>query len=139
MEITAPNPKTMPTQLMPMGLSWKEPRVLHRWVKSCDGKLVWMRATMPDHPPASIRPMMEISSAPSQMRTNCSTSLKIAESSPPRPTYTATVMEETQMLKLMSQPSTTFKTSAMEYILMPLISTVMKPKEMAEKARAGSP
>ena len=30
-------------------------------------------------------------------------------------------------------------TSAMEYMLMPLISTVMKPKEMAERARAGSP
>ena len=43
------------------------------------------------------------------------------------------------MLKLMSQPSTTFMTSAMEYMLMPLISTVMKAKEMAEKARAGSP
>ena len=43
------------------------------------------------------------------------------------------------MLKWMSQPSTTFSTSAMEYILMPLISTVMKPNEMAESARAGSP
>ena len=32
-----------------------------------------------------------------------------------------------------------FITSAIEYILMPLISTVMKPKEMAENARAGSP
>ncbi len=36
------------------------------------------------------------------------------------------------MLKLMSQPRTTFMTSAMEYMLMPLISTVMKPKETAE-------
>ena len=27
----------------------------------------------------------------------------------------------------------------MEYILMPLISTVMKPKEMADSARDGSP
>ena len=43
------------------------------------------------------------------------------------------------MLKLMSQPRTTFMTSAMEYILMPLISTVMKPKETAERARDGSP
>jgi hypothetical protein len=65
--------------------------------------------------------MMEISSAPSQISTNCSTSLKMAESSPPKPTYTATVMEETQMLKLISQPSTTFMTSAMEYMLMPLM------------------
>ena len=30
-------------------------------------------------------------------------------------------------------------TSAMEYILMPLMRTVIKPKEMAERARAGSP
>ena len=29
-EITAPRPKTMPTQLMPIGLSWKWPRVLQR-------------------------------------------------------------------------------------------------------------
>ena len=49
------------------------------------------------------------------------------------------MIDETQMLKWMSQPSTTFITSAMEYMLMPLISTVMKPKEMAESARAGSP
>ena len=54
---------------------------------------------MPLQPPASISPMMETSSAPSQISTNCSTSLKIAESSPPKPTYNATVMEETQMLK----------------------------------------
>ena len=43
------------------------------------------------------------------------------------------------MLKWMSQPSTTFITIAMAYMLMPLISTVMKPKQMAESARAGSP
>src|ERR1039458_5791818 len=46
-----------------------------------------MRATMPLHPPASISPMMEISSAPSQISTNCSTSLKMAESKPPSTTY----------------------------------------------------
>ena len=51
----------------------------------------------------------------------------------------ATVIEETQMLKLMSQPSTTFKTSAMEYMLMPLISTVMNAKVTADSARLGSP
>ena len=98
-----------------------------------------MRATIPLQPPASMRPMMEISRAPSQMSTNCSTSLKIADSRPPRTTYTATVMEETQILKWISQPSTTFMTRAMEYMLMPLISTVINPKEMAERARAGSP
>ena len=43
------------------------------------------------------------------------------------------------MLKLMSQPSTTFITSAMEYMLMPLMSTVMKANEMADSARLGSP
>ena len=43
------------------------------------------------------------------------------------------------MLKWMSQPSTTFMTSAIEYMLMPLIRTVMKPKETAESARAASP
>ena len=37
------------------------------------------------------------------------------------------------MLKLMSQPSTTFMTSAIEYILMPLISTVMNAKVTAER------
>ena len=43
------------------------------------------------------------------------------------------------MLKLMSHPSTTFMTSAMEYMLMPLISTVMKANDTAESARLGSP
>src|SRR5574341_1472392 len=43
------------------------------------------------------------------------------------------------MLKLMSQPSTTFITSAIEYMLMPLISTVMKANETADSARLGSP
>ena len=39
----------------------------------------------------------------------------------------------------MSQPRTTFITSAMAYMLMPLMKTVIRPKETAEKARAGSP
>ncbi len=39
----------------------------------------------------------------------------------------------------MSQPSSTFKTSAIEYMLMPLIRTVKKAKMIAWKARAGSP
>ncbi len=43
------------------------------------------------------------------------------------------------MLKLMSQPSTTFITSAIEYILMPLISTVMTANETDERARLDSP
>src|SRR5450432_2544102 len=98
-----------------------------------------MRATIPFQPPVSISPMMEINIAPSQMRTNCSTSLKMAESRPPSPTYTATVTDDAQMLNRMSQPSTTFMTSAMEYMLMPLMSTVMAPKLMAESAREGSP
>jgi hypothetical protein len=83
--------------------------------------------------------MIAINREPSQMRTNCSTSLKIAESRPPRKTYTATVSDETQMLKWMSQPNTTFITSAIEYMLMPLISTVIKPKQMAASARDDSP
>jgi hypothetical protein len=43
------------------------------------------------------------------------------------------------MLKLMSQPSTTFMTSAIEYMLMPLIRTVMKANETDDNARDGSP
>ncbi len=50
----------------------------------------------------------------------------------------ATVMAETQMLKSMFQPSTTSSSSAIAYMLMPLISTVMKAKEIAESARLGS-
>ena len=49
----------------------------------------------------------------------------------------ATVMEETQMEKLMSQPRTTFMTSAMEYMLMPLIRTVMKPKDDGGEGAGG--
>jgi hypothetical protein len=77
--------------------------------------------------------------APSQIKKNCRTSLKMAESRPPRNTYKATVSEDTQMLKEMSQPRMIFITSAIEYMLMPLISSVMKPKLTAESARAGSP
>ena len=43
------------------------------------------------------------------------------------------------MLKLMSQPSTTFMTKAMEYMLIPLISTVMKAKQTDESVRLDSP
>ena len=49
------------------------------------------------------------------------------------------MIDETQMLKLMSQPNTTFMTSAMEYMLMPLISTVMNANETDDRVRAFSP
>ena len=43
------------------------------------------------------------------------------------------------MLKLISQPRMTFNTNAMEYMLMPLISTVITAKDTEESARLGSP
>ena len=43
------------------------------------------------------------------------------------------------MLKWMSQPSTTFITSAIEYMLIPLINTVIRANETAASARLGSP
>jgi hypothetical protein len=43
------------------------------------------------------------------------------------------------MLKLMFQPNTTFMTSAMEYMLMPLIRTVIIAKEIPDSVRLGSP
>src|SRR5512146_372792 len=123
---------------MRMGLLLNVRCVDHRWVYSAEA--LWaMRACSAVQPPASIRPRMGMSSEPAQISTNCSTSLKMAERSPPSATYTATVSDETQMLKLMFQPSTTFITSAMEYMLMPLISTVMKAKEIAASARLDSP
>ena len=51
----------------------------------------------------------------------------------------ATVSDETQMLKLMSQPSTICMTLAMANMLTPLMSTVMKANETADRARLGSP
>ena len=63
----------------------------------------------------------------------------MAERSPPSATYRATVIEETQMEKFRFQPSTTFITSAIEYMLMPLISTVMAAKLTADSARVPSP
>src|ERR1017187_7041447 len=83
--------------------------------------------------------MMGINSAPNQISTNCRTSLKMAERSPPSATYAATVMDETQILKLMSQPNTTRITRAIEYMLMPLMSTVMKANDTAESKRLFSP
>ena len=47
--------------------------------------------------------------------------------------------DDTQMLKWMSHPSTTFITRAIEYMLMPLMSTVMKANETAESKRLFSP
>ncbi len=44
------------------------------------------------------------------------------------------MIDETQMLKLRFQPRTTFMTMAIEYILMPLIRTVMKAKLTAESS-----
>ena len=51
----------------------------------------------------------------------------------------ATVTEETRMLTLMFHPSTIFSTKAMEYILIPLIRTVMNAKLTEESARLDSP
>src|SRR5450432_3516422 len=121
-----------------MGLSLNEPSVDHRCVYSAEALAVTCACSCL-HPPASTNPRIGISSAPAQIKINCSTSLKIAERNPPSVTYTATVSEDTQMLKLMSQPSTTFITSAMEYILMPLMNTVINAKEIAESAREASP
>ncbi len=59
----------------------------------------------------------------------------MADLRPPSATYSATVSDEIQILKLMSQPRTTFITSAMEYMLIPLISTVITAKLTAESAR----
>src|ERR1035441_1524663 len=94
---------------------------------------------MPLHPPDSHRPRMGISRAPNQISTNCRTSLKIADSSPPSTTYTATVIEETQMLKWMSQPRMTFITRAIEYMFTPLIRMVMNAKEIADSPAAPGP
>src|SRR4029077_17949024 len=105
MEITAPRPKTMPNQLMPIGLVVKDPRVDQRCTYCSEARWAICNFRL-DQPPASYRPRMGISNAPAQIRKNCSTSLKMADRKPPSATYTPTVSDETQMLKLMSQPST---------------------------------
>src|SRR6201987_3053758 len=120
-----------------MGLPRNDPRVDHKCVDSTEAFCATLICSA-FQPPASTSPRIGISSAPAQIRMNCSTSLKIAERSPPSVTYTATVIDETQMLKLMSQPRTTFITSAIAYMLMPLISTVMNAHEMAVRARVDS-
>src|SRR5581483_7490950 len=121
-----------------MGLSVKCPSVLHRCMYCSDAFAV-IRALNPVHPPASTSPRIGISSAPAQISTNCSTSLKIADRSPPSATQIATVRDDTQMLRLMFQPSTIFNTSAIAYMLMPLINTVMNAKLTEDSARLGSP
>src|SRR6516165_6660218 len=140
MAMTAPRPKTIPAQLMPMGLELKLPRVDHRCVYEPgfgtfnSVRFCRILACKPLQPPASIKPRTGISNAPAQIRKNCKTSLKIADRRPPRATYAATVSEETKMLRLRSQPSTTFMTTAIAYMLMPLMSTVMNANEMDEIA-----
>ena len=47
--------------------------------------------------------------------------------------------DDTQMLKWMFQPSTTFITSAIAYMLMPDMRTVMKAKQKAPRNRVDSP
>src|ERR1035437_159924 len=128
----------MPVQWIPMGLVVKEPKPDQRWTY-CSDALCAICSLRLVHPPASYRPRIGISRAPAQMRKNCRTSLKMADRKPPSATYTPTVSEETQMLKLMSQPSTICMTLAMANILTPLMSTVMNAKETAERARLDSP
>src|ERR1700690_4438441 len=123
---------------MPMGLVLNDPKPDQRWTY-CSDVLCAICNLRLVHPPASSNPRIGISRAPAQMRKNCNTSLKIAERRPPNVTYMATVSDETQMLKLMSQPSTICMTFAMANMLTPLMSTVMKANETAETARAGSP
>src|SRR5271156_2220133 len=123
---------------MPMGLPVNEPMVDHMWTYCSDARCVISTFRLVQ-PPASYNPRIGISNAPAQIRKNCRTSLKIAERSPPRVTYTATVSDETQMLKLRSQPKTICMTLAMANMLTPLMSTVMNANEIADSARAGSP
>src|SRR5215470_3909594 len=108
-----------------MGFLSKDPNVDQRWEYSADAFCATCNFRLL-HPPVSTNPRIGIKSAPAQIKINCNTSLKIAERNPLRATYAATVSDEIHMLKLIFQPSTTFMTSAMEYMLMPLISTVMK-------------
>src|SRR5438876_11389387 len=105
---------------MPMGLLWNEPNVDHRCVYAGDAFCAICSFRLL-HPPASTNPRIGIKSAPAQIKINCKTTLKIAERNPPSATYDATVSDETQMLKLIFQLSTTFMTSAMDYMLMPPI------------------
>src|SRR5579863_2627772 len=139
MESTAPRPKTIPTHWTPIGLSAKWAIGRHMWVKSWLGKFWWMRATTPDQPPDSVSPRIGMSNAPNQMRKNCTTSLKIAEKSPPSATYTPTVSEETQMLKFRFHPSITFITRAMANMLTPDIRMVITAKDTALRPLAARP
>src|SRR5438094_8086334 len=102
---------------MPMGLLWNEPNVDHRCVYAGDAVCAICSFRLL-HPPASTNQRIGIKSTRPQIKMNCSTSLKIAERNPPNTTYTATVSDETQMLQLIFQPSTTLMTSAMKYMLM---------------------
>ena len=84
-------------------------------------------------------PRIGTSSAPPQISTNCSTSLKMAERKPPKATYSVTAAAETRMLKVISQPSTTFITTAMANMFTPLIRIISMAKETAARTRACSP
>ena len=65
-----------------MGLSVNEPRPAHIWTYCSDARCAICSLRLVQ-PPALYNPRIGISSAPAQMRKNCSTSLKIAERSPP--------------------------------------------------------
>src|SRR5258708_20922160 len=105
MERIAPSPNTIPVQWIPMGLVVNEPNPDQRRTY-CSDVLCAICSFKLVHPPASYNPRIGISSAPAQMRKNCSTSLKIAERRPPSVTQIATATDEPQMLKLISHPST---------------------------------
>src|SRR5260370_19951067 len=123
---------------MANGLCLKLPKVVQRCVYSAEALRAICRRKLLQ-PPASTKPRIGISAAPAQIKTNCKTSLKMADRNPPSATYAATVADETTMLKLMFHPSTTFSTSAIEYILIPLMNKVMRANEIAESARLASP
>ncbi len=65
-----------------MGLALKLPVVDHKWVYSAPMRTA-ICAFRLCQPPASMSPRMGISIAPAQIRTNCSTSLMMADRSPP--------------------------------------------------------
>ena len=85
MEIIAPKPNTIPTQLMPMGLVPNDPSPDHKCTYSAEARCV-IKTLRCAQPPASYKPKIGISSAPAQIKKNCSTSLKIADRNPPSAT-----------------------------------------------------
>ncbi|MBA7579475.1 hypothetical protein ES708_21346 [subsurface metagenome] len=121
-----------------MGFEPVLPMYFHEWIQA-PPSYPFRTATStrlscsPSHPPMFISPRITSGANPITIRKNCSTSLYIADVSPPRYTYTSTITAETSRLKLKFHPRRVSISMARAYMDIPEANMVIMAKENALK------